>query len=350
MRRARYWLIFLVVPLFALGACAPRLQVPGLAQTVPIITCDTYIASDGKRLALASWHPTGDRAPVAVLIALHGFNDYRHAFDIPAADFARAGILTLAYDQRGFGADDHAGIWAGGEVMANDLTDFIGVVKAEYPDLPVFVLGESMGAAVVLLAMGRKSGAGDPTPPPVDGIILVAPAVWGWETMNRFYRATLWMSAHLTPGWHVTGAGLDIHPSDNIEMLRAFSRDPLVIGKTRIDAVYGLVGLMQAALDSAAEVEAPITVLVGEKDDIIPRRPITLLRQRLPAGHEFLSYSDGYHMLLRDLCRAAPISDIAAIVTAGTTGATGTTGTTGTDGANEGENDGGLIPCYLAVE
>ncbi len=36
-------------------------------------------------------------------------------------------------------------------------------------------------------------------------------------------------------------------PSDNIEMLRALGKDPLVIKRTRIDALKGLVDLMSNA-------------------------------------------------------------------------------------------------------
>src|SRR5262249_47536372 len=39
----------------------------------------------------------------AVILALHGFNDYSHAFAMPGPLWAEQGIATYAYDQRGFG-------------------------------------------------------------------------------------------------------------------------------------------------------------------------------------------------------------------------------------------------------
>ena len=39
----------------------------------------------------------------AVILALHGFNDYSNAFAMPARLWAERGIASYAYDQRGFG-------------------------------------------------------------------------------------------------------------------------------------------------------------------------------------------------------------------------------------------------------
>ena len=85
------------------------------------------------------------------------------------------GITTLAYDQRGFGLSPNPGIWAGAETMRADLNDALMAARARYPGVPVFALGESMGGAVVLTALALDA------PPPADGIILVAPAVWSPE-------------------------------------------------------------------------------------------------------------------------------------------------------------------------
>jgi len=142
----------------------------------------------------------------------------------------------------------------------------------------------------------------------------VAPAVWGRETMDPLYRATLWLGAHLMPWQKLTGRGLDIMPSDNIEMLRALGRDPLVIKETRIDAVYGLANLMDTALAAAPRVRAPLLVLYGARDEVIPKRPTRLMIQRLAGPHRFAFYGEGYHMLLRDLQAETVWRDVLAWV------------------------------------
>ena len=203
--------------------------------------------------------------------------------------------------------------------MKDDLRVFARLVRARHPDTPLYLLGESMGGAVILSAAAEA-------PLDADGVILSAPAVWGRVAMPWYQRLALWLGVRTMPWAKVSGRGLDITPSDNIEMLRALGRDPLVIKETRIDAIHGLVGLMDEALEAAPRCEARALILYGRKDEVIPKAPTRLMLERLPAaavppvgGHKTESprqrvafYAEGYHMLLRDLSAEIPWRDIAA--------------------------------------
>jgi alpha-beta hydrolase superfamily lysophospholipase len=149
-------------------------------------------------------------------------------------------------------------------------------------------------------------------PPDVDGVILVAPAVWGRDTMPWYQRWLLAVGSHSVPWMELTGKGLKITPSDNIEMLRKLGRDPLVIKATRIDTMYGLTNLMDAALVKAKQLKLPTLVQYGEHDQIIPKKPLFLMLENMPATTRKAFYKNGYHMLLRDLQGEKPLTDIAA--------------------------------------
>ncbi|MGO8916276.1 MAG: lysophospholipase [Stellaceae bacterium] len=266
---------------------------PALADTV-------LIAGDGARLPLRAWLPE-DR-PRAVILGLHGFNDYSNAFAAPAAVWAKDGIATYAYDQRGFGEAPLRGRWPGTQQLADDLATASRLLKARYPGTPLYCLGESMGGAVV--AAAASGGAGAPRPA-CDGLILAAPAVWGRATMNVFERTALWTGDTFFPDMTLTGRGLNIMPSDNIAMLRELSRDPLVIKETRVAAVKGLVDLMDTALASAPDVTVPMLMLYGDRDELVPREPTERFIEALPfperRTRRIAWYEAGYHMLLRDL-------------------------------------------------
>jgi acylglycerol lipase len=261
----------------------------------PSIAANALVTRDGDHLPLKSW---GTDHPKAVIVALHGMGDYSNAFAMPAPFWAEHGIATLAYDQRGFGAADHPGLWPGGDIMRHDFADAVAAARARYPGIPVYALGESMGGAVVLSALAT------PDAPHVDGVILVAPAVWSRTDMPLSYRAALWLTAHVAPGWHVSGRGVvQIWPSDNMPMLRAYSRDPLVQKDTRADAVWGLVNLMDDARHAPEHLTnpPPILVLYGKNDQVIPAPPTEAVLKELGAKAEAHRYEHGYHMLLRDL-------------------------------------------------
>jgi len=289
--------------LFCLAACAePPKPPPRIVQ--PVLAEGAVIAADGERLPLRQWLPAGE--PKAILVALHGFNDYGMAFDLSAPVLTRAGIAVYAYDQRGFGQAPNIGRWAGAEAMRNDLYDFLRLLARAHPGKKLFVLGESMGGAVALTAFARLPDH----VPEVAGLILVAPAVWSRDEMPWYQDAALWLADEVLPGMTVTGRGLHIQASDNIEMLRKFSRDPLVIKETRIDAIKGLCDLMDDA--SQARVGLPGLVLFGAHDEVIPAEASGPFIAAQPKNLDIRLYPRGYHMLLRDLHADEPLADIVA--------------------------------------
>lgn len=280
--------------MLALSACAPTVAPHGLENGTPEIAGDSFITRDGLHLPLQEWDA---KSPKAVIVALHGMSDYSEAFEMPAPWWAGHGITTIAYDQRGFGRAPDPGVWAGGDVMRQDLDDCVEAARAKFPGVPVYALGESMGGAVVLSSLASER------PPRVDGAILVAPAVWSRSDMPFLYRATLWVASHTMPWLHVSGNGLHIVPSDNIPMLRKLSRDPLFQHDARVDQVYGLVNLMDAAREAPKKLTAPppMLFLYGAKDQIIPPEPTHDVITELGARAKAEQYPNGYHMLLRDL-------------------------------------------------
>lgn len=299
----------LMALLLVVGACVPGRQPPVAHTLEPLMTDDTITMQDGVTLPLRRWLPVGK--PRAVILALHGFNDYSNAFAMPAESWARAGIATYAYDQRGFGAAPSAGYWVGDGELIEDLKTAAALLRARYPGTPFYLLGESMGGAVVMTA------ATGPEPPTADGYILVAPAVWGRETQGPLQSALLWLAAHLAPWMRFTGEGFNVHPSDNIEMLRAMARDPLVIKSTRLDAVYGLVGLMDKGYAAAERLHKPALVLYGSHEEVMPQEAVLAMLRRLPpegnpSGPRIAVYPEGYHMLLRDLAAGVVHRDVVA--------------------------------------
>ncbi len=302
---------------FALtAACAPRLAEEGPEMRMPSIekgegtgvAADRYVTRDGLRLGLMHWDA---KQPFATIVALHGMSDYSNAFAMPAPWWADHGISTYAYDQRSFGRSPEPGIWAGNDVMRRDLADFVDVLKARHPGQPVYVLGESMGGALVMTAFA--SGA----PPKADGVILVAPAVWSRKTMPFSYRLALWTVSHTFRWWSLSGSGLKIEPSDNIPMLIAIGRDPLFQKSARADAIYGLVSLMDEAYESPARLnKLPLMFMYGGNDQIIPKGPTEQVLAKLGPNTTVKRYPNGYHMLLRDLDGPARWADVAVWVAA----------------------------------
>jgi alpha-beta hydrolase superfamily lysophospholipase len=304
----RHILIYLLL-VTCLAACAtPHVQLTSSIAQPSRLTPDRIIMDDGYELPLEIWQPEAE--PHTIVLALHGFNDYRKAFSDVAPTLTAAGIQVYAYDQRGFGETEERGIWPGSERLQQDAATASELLCREHPELPLFLVGESMGGAVTMIMLENASASC------VDGAVLVAPAVWGWRSMPLWQQSALWLAAHTWPDKKLSGKGLDIMASDNIEMLRAQGRNPLVIKETRVDSMYGLTTLMESALLSSSQLNIPALILYGVRDEIIPAEPVCEMLSSLPvqrpANWRLVVYPEGYHMLTRDLQADVVLGDIVA--------------------------------------
>jgi alpha-beta hydrolase superfamily lysophospholipase len=288
-------------------ACTPMIHPAGTPVSSGQIINNLFITADGTQLPLKTWKPTQQKID-SVIIALHGFNDYSNFFNQAGSYFSLHHKISYAYDQRGFGNSPNHGLWAGVDTYISDLECFIQLIKNKHPSKPIYLLGESMGGAIVISTIARS------TQLPVDGIILSAPAVWARPTMPWYQNALLWTLSHTVPWLSLSGSNLGIKPSDNIEMLHALGQDPLVIKETRVESIYGLVNLMDDALSKADNVSSNALLLYGEKDEIIPMQPTYQFLKRMTASgnnqHIIALYQNGYHMLLRDLQASVLWNDI----------------------------------------
>ncbi len=306
----------------AVAGCGAALQPMGPAIRDPAMDDAAILTADGYRLPVHVW-PAAPRfeRPRAVVLALHGANDRAVGFADAAAFWSALGIATIAYDQRGFGATARRGIWPGTETLVADAHAALALVRARHPGVPVFLLGESMGGAVAVVA------ATEPGAPLPDGLILVAPAAWGRQAMGPAEEAALWLVSTFFPAMTFTGEGLDIQASDNIPMLVALGRDPLYIAETRGDTIAGLVDLMTVAHDRIPRLALRTLVLFGEHEEVLSPASVEAVLAALPAamtdhpaaareGIVVASYSRGWHLLLRDLGRRTPQRDIATFILA----------------------------------
>jgi acylglycerol lipase len=297
-------LLAVVLAALSLAACSPMLVQqagqPPLGFEGPRLEADRVVSFDGARLGLTRWQ--ADREPWAVIVGVHGMNDYANAFHLAAPWWAGQGVTTYAYDQRGFGRSLRRGVWADEEVLTEDLRTITALVRARHPGAVVVVAGESMGGAVAARAFASDR------PPPADRLVLLAPAVWGWRAQPLPNRTLLWLAAKATPGKVYTPPRWltdRITPTDNHEELVAMSRDPLMVWGARSDTLYGLVRLMDDGADAVGKAPVPTFYLYGAEDEIIPEKATRRAARRLKPCDRSAYYAAGYHLLMRD--RQGPV-------------------------------------------
>jgi len=297
----------------ALLACSTREQPRAEPTQPPTIADGAFVAADGYRLPMDR---SGPEEPRAVILALHGFTDHRGAFDRLGEAIAADGIAVYSYDQRGFGETRSRGIWAGQAAYVADAREVWHLLARRYAERPVYLLGESMGGAVGLLATTGP----DAIEPP--GLILSAPAVWGRSVMPWYQRLALWLGEHTVPGLSFSPTSArriaDAQPTDDPEVIAELRADEHMLRDVRTDMLVGMSDLMDSALATSPRMGEPALLLYGLEDEIVPpEATCNMLRriERADAAQPTVAiYPDGYHLLTRDLQAADTIADIRAFV------------------------------------
>ena len=271
-----------------------------------------FNTTDGSTLEARVWNYS---KPQHIVLGVHGFNDYSKSFERLAQYLvAETQATVYAYDQRGFGANPQPGVWPGSEELINNLRHIAAQLRERHPDLPLTVIGESMGGAVVLIAASETPGL------TADQLILKAPAVWGAQSMPMYQRLSLYTMNLIAPEMSFTGRGLSslgIRPTDDPEVSRDLSRDPLVIKATRVSSLAGLTELMGRAQTQTNLPSQRTLVLYGLRDKIIQPQPVcdwlTNLNSATPTTlkADFIVYKEGWHMLTRQLRARETVEDIA---------------------------------------
>jgi len=98
---------------------------------------------------------TPEQNAKAILIITHGMAEHAQRYDGFANFLNKNGIVVFAHDQRGHGKTagsvENLGFFAekdGWQKVVNDLGSLIKIAKEEFQNLPIFLLGHSMGSFI----------------------------------------------------------------------------------------------------------------------------------------------------------------------------------------------------------
>lgn len=249
--------------------------------------CGSLPMSDGVGAPYRLWLA---EEPRALVVLLHGAFDYSGAFDDIGPKLAALGFTALAFDQRGFGGTRSRRHWCGIKRMTHDVVDAIQFLQDRFGALPVFVVGESMGADVAIqtIARGRRAE--------IAGLILVAPGA-----VAGLFRRYLWSLAvrawaFLAPQGEVDVvrlSGREFTPTAAIRLLG----DPMVLRSVRPAMASGLLELAISSVLAARKVRVPALTMVGSREDFLYTTCVASLHRNLAGEKTWRVFDGGPHLL-----------------------------------------------------
>lgn len=219
-----------------------------------------WTTKDGLRIYAQGWQP--ETEPRAVLCIVHGLGEHGGRYARQAAVFVEAGCAVLIFDQRGFGkSQGRRGHTPGYAALLDDIAVLLQEAERQYPHVPLFLYGHSMGGNLVLNYVLRRK-------PFLKGVIATGP--WlrlaftppAYKIFLAGVMNVIWPSFTQANGIRASELS---HDRDDTE---AYEKDPLV--HDRISARMFL-SVFQAglwALEKAHEFNLPLLLMHGGDDRI----------------------------------------------------------------------------------
>ncbi|XP_035130649.1 monoglyceride lipase isoform X4 [Callithrix jacchus] len=138
-------------------------------QSVPYQDLPHLVNADGQYLFCRYWKPTG--TPKALIFVSHGAAEHCGRYDELAQMLKGLDLLVFAHDHVGHGqSEGERMVVSDFHVFVRDVLQHVDSVQKDYPGLPVFLLGHSMGGAIVILTAAERPGF-------FAGMVLISPLV-----------------------------------------------------------------------------------------------------------------------------------------------------------------------------
>lgn len=248
---------------------------------------------------MASWLPPAGIKPRIAMLCIHGFSMHKGCY----ADFGKAmaknGIATYAIDMRGFGERK--------EIAGKTELDFDGSlvdIKASlekihknHPDLPVIILGESMGGAIALRTAALY-------PELVAGLISSVPAKDRFSLGDEGGKVGMKAGLQTMLGGfnkQMTDAAASVVSkiSEKEELRNTWKTDPLMRNNFSPKEFVQLDTFMSRNLDAAEMVtNTPVLFIQGSNDKLIRPAGTWKLFERLSTSNRQMVLSKNSEHLI----------------------------------------------------
>ena len=260
---------------------------------------------DGIRIVYDVWTPSTD--PVGVVILCHGYAEHARRYDHVAQRFGEAGLITYAVDLRGHGRS------GGKRVYLKDISEYtadfhhlVDIAAAAHPKLDRVVLGHSMGGGVVFTY-------GVEHPDDYAAMVLSGPAVYAQNAVSPVKIVLANVLGSVLPGLPVENLPADAVSRDP-DVVAAYEADPLVHhGKLPAGIGKALIGVGRTMPQRAAALTAPLLVVHGGQDELIPVEGSRRLIECVSSTDANLKvYPKLYHEVFNEPERAVVLDDVVA--------------------------------------
>jgi acylglycerol lipase len=251
------------------------------------------------------WLPDGEAK--AMLLIVHGFGEHCGRYRPVVDHFVPRGYAVYAFDHIGHGRSEGTRAHV---QRFSDYTDtlhtFVGMVQRWQPEIPLFLIGHSLGGLIVAdYVLDHASG--------LAGAVLSGPVIAVPENITPVTVAVGKVLSALAPQARIAGIEAEGISRDP-DIVQAYIEDPLVY-RGKMTARLGAEALktQQRVMAEASTIELPLLIIHGGADVLAPPAGSRECYEAVSSADKTLKVYEGlYHETYHEPEREQVLGDMQA--------------------------------------
>ncbi|XP_028638795.1 monoglyceride lipase isoform X3 [Grammomys surdaster] len=264
-------------------------------QNVPYQDLPHLVNADGQYLFCRYWKPSG--TPKALIFVSHGAGEHCGRYDELAQMLKGLDMLVFAHDHVGHGqSEGERMVVSDFQVFVRDVLQHVDTIQKDYPEVPVFLLGHSMGGAISILVAAER-------PTYFSGMVLISPLVLA----NPESASTLKVLAAKLLNFVLPNMSLGRIDSSVLSRNKAevdlYNSDPLIC-HAGVKVCFGiqLLNAVSRVERAMPRLTLPFLLLQGSADRLCDSKGAYLLMESSRSQDKTLKmYEGAYHVLHKEL-------------------------------------------------
>nr|7L4T_A Chain A, Monoglyceride lipase [Homo sapiens]7L4T_B Chain B, Monoglyceride lipase [Homo sapiens]7L4U_A Chain A, Monoglyceride lipase [Homo sapiens]7L4U_B Chain B, Monoglyceride lipase [Homo sapiens]7L4W_A Chain A, Monoglyceride lipase [Homo sapiens]7L4W_B Chain B, Monoglyceride lipase [Homo sapiens]7L50_A Chain A, Monoglyceride lipase [Homo sapiens]7L50_B Chain B, Monoglyceride lipase [Homo sapiens]7L50_C Chain C, Monoglyceride lipase [Homo sapiens]7L50_D Chain D, Monoglyceride lipase [H len=264
-------------------------------QSIPYQDLPHLVNADGQYLFCRYWAPTG--TPKALIFVSHGAGEHSGRYEELARMLMGLDLLVFAHDHVGHGqSEGERMVVSDFHVFVRDVLQHVDSMQKDYPGLPVFLLGHSMGGAIAILTAAERPGH-------FAGMVLISPLVLANpESATTFKVLAAKVLNSVLP--NLSSGPIDSSVlSRNKTEVDIYNSDPLIC-RAGLKVCFGiqLLNAVSRVERALPKLTVPFLLLQGSADRLCDSKGAYLLMELAKSQDKTLKiYEGAYHVLHKEL-------------------------------------------------
>nr|XP_045241536.1 monoglyceride lipase isoform X5 [Macaca fascicularis] len=257
-------------------------------QSIPYQDLPHLVNADGQYLFCRYWKPTG--TPKALIFVSHGAGEHCGRYEELAQMLMGLDLLVFAHDHVGHGqSEGERMVVSDFHVFVRDVLQHVDSMQKDYPGLPVFLLGHSMGGAIAILTAAERPGH-------FAGMVLISPLVLANPESATTFKV---LAAKVL---NLVLPNLSLGPIDSSVLSRnktevdIYNSDPLIC-RAGLKVCFGiqLLNAVSRVERALPKLTVPFLLLQGSADRLCDSKGAYLLMESAKSQDKTLKVS-GCHL------------------------------------------------------